>query len=367
MTKRELAKLKKYSREEIIERLIELQAKMNSLSGLDAESKDPSSIERTKIGVERYKLELVLNNYKTRQTKRKIINKPRTVKPKTAETKPVEPKKKKGETAGEKPVKPKKEKEKKEKEESTKPNPKKDKPIELKPIKWEPVTRIYTPKEEPIKDDSQVMPTEKSKTTVEYSIGTFRAFLLKIIRKIRSIVKKGAFLDNALGGLEKGLLKGAKQTLLKPAKNETIAETNKDIKWFAERTKIADSLENRIFKEELTKVKMILNGIEEKEQKEKLDKIIKESNIPQITKMEDSSSIESKIIDVSIYNASKVMLEKAKKEGIELKDSKGKNRTYKDIIEEYKEKIELRRRTTDIALFGVAGDSERKKHEDMER
>ena len=210
--------------------------------------------------------------------------------------------------------------------------------------------------EEDEKNDANI---RKVNVDTAYAIGPIRAFFLKIVRKLKSLVKNGGILYKVLSGTESGLLIGTKKVGLTAGKNNVTEEKSKEDKKrdtkpneleHSEKVKASDAekitknmtwifetlkkdekeitLLQKTASDSLNSLKVDGKNMLEKNGADKADK----AGVPKVSKGK-------RFVDWVLFDTSKNIMKMAQEKGIKLINEDGSDRDIASVYEDLEKAV----------------------------
>lgn len=208
----------------------------------------------------------------------------------------------------------------------------------------------------PEEKDAKKKEEKENKNEVGYKVGPIKGILLRVVKKIRSLLKDDSVLANWCDNIEDALVTSSTPVALNPAKVpvESLDEkkvedmTAEDMKWLSEQAQNMpeDSLMMDIIGEKLDEAK---DRFEKNVQIEEglAAKYMEDNNIPEV--------LNKPMANVIMYESTKKILDMAKDEGVKTTSgrfSRGERRSLEDIYKDLDEKLKLREEMNKIVQKG---------------
>lgn len=208
----------------------------------------------------------------------------------------------------------------------------------------------------PEEKDAKKKEEKENKNEVGYKVGPIKGILLRVVKKIRSLLKDDSVLANWCDNIEDALVTSSTPVALNPAKvpvesldEKTVEDmTAEDMKWLSEQAQDMpeDSLMMDIIGKKLDEAKDRFERDEQIEE-ELAGEYIEENNIPEVLK--------KPMANVIMYESTKEILDMAKDEGIKTTSgrfSRGERRSLEDIYKDLDDKLKLREEMDKIVQKG---------------
>lgn len=208
----------------------------------------------------------------------------------------------------------------------------------------------------PEEKDAKKKEEKENKNEVGYKVGPIKGILLRVVKKIRSLLKDDSVLANWCDNIEDALVTSSTPVALNPAKVpvESLDEkkvedmTAEDMKWLSEQAQNMpeDSLMMDIIGGKLDEAK---DRFEKNVQIEEglAAKYMEDNNIPEV--------LNKPMANVIMYESTKKILDMAKDEGVKTTSgrfSRGERRSLEDIYKDLDEKLKLREEMNKIVQKG---------------